>query len=236
MENRSVTILGVAGSPRSNSLTLKAVQHFLETAETVPGVKTELINLANKNILPCIGCNACFRKQADVCPALKDDFDPVWMDLYRSCDAIVLASPIYQMNPTGVLYNFLSRLRPAGPSGRSGQFDMRFGTSIAIGGRRNGGQDTAVNAMNNQLQTFGVNIIGGGVMYYNGPAVWSQGSRELLDETGKQEIEVAARKLAYLTVAMRAGIEATKEELPLLGFAGFHTKEQQAKAYAHIGL
>ena len=234
--SKEITILGISGGVRANGVTAKAVAHFLETAATVPGVRTEMIDLAGKNIQPCLGCNACYRKQAKCCPVIKDDFDPAWMELYDKCDAIVLGSPIYQMNPTGVIANFLSRLRPAGPGGRCGKYDMRLGTSIAVGGRRNGGHDAAINALNNQLQTFGVSVIGGGVMFYNGPAVWSAGSRELEDATGRQEIEVAARKLAYLTRTMQAGVEAVKDELPMIGYAGFDNQQQQDQAYAFLGL
>ena len=234
--SKEITILGVSGGIRKNGVTGKAVEHFLETAASIPGVKTEMIDLAGKDIRPCLGCNACYRKKAECCPVIQDDFDPAWMEMYRHCNALVIASPIYQMNPAGAIVNFMGRLRPAGPSGRCGKYEMRLGTSIAVGGRRNGGQDTTVNALNNQLQTFGVSVIGGGVMFYNGPAVWSAGSRELEDATGRQEIEVAGRKLACLTRAMYAGVEALRDEIPLLGYAGFETPEQQAQAYAFLGL
>ncbi len=228
-------ILAVSGSPR-NGATVKATRICLEAAEEIPGIKTEFINLANKQINCCINCNGCFRNKDGRCAAFNDDFLEEYLYLYASCDALILASPIYEMSLTGLLSNFISRLRPIAEKARSGAFDMRFGASIAVGGMRNGGQDTTLSTINRKLQTLSINVVGGGVQFYNGAAVWSKNQKDFDDEKGILELQVLGRKIAYLTKAMRCGVDYMKDEIRDYNYAGFNSREQMNDIYKKIGL
>lgn len=233
---RELMVLGVSGSPR-NGATAKATGICLAAAEEVPGIKTEFINLANKRINCCLNCNACFRNNDGRCVAFKDDFLDEYVKLYVNCDALILASPVYEMGITGLLANFVSRVaRPVAKLKKSGIFDVRFGGSIAVGGMRNGGQDTALSVINRKLQTLGINVVGGGVQFYNGAAVWSKNQKDFDDEKGTLELQVLGRKIAYLTKALRYGIDCLKEEIKSYNYTGFHTEQQFDDAYKKIGL
>jgi multimeric flavodoxin WrbA len=233
---KEIIILGVSGSPR-NGATAKATKICLAAAEEVPGVKTEFINLANKRINCCLNCNACLKRDDGICVAFKDDFLDEYAEMYVRCDGLILASPIYEMGHTGLLANFISRVgRPSAKLKKSGIFDMRFGGSIAVGGMRNGGQDTTLSVINRKLQTMGMNVVGGGVQFYNGAAVWSKNKKDFDDEKGVLELQVLGRKIAYLTKAMRCGVDSLKEEIQGYNYAGFLTSKQLEEAYNKIGM
>ncbi|MCK4583031.1 NAD(P)H-dependent oxidoreductase, partial [Candidatus Bathyarchaeota archaeon] len=51
-----VRIIGVQGSPRKSRNTEALLRHALAAAEEA-GAETELVNLAELNVKPCIGCN-----------------------------------------------------------------------------------------------------------------------------------------------------------------------------------
>lgn len=235
-ERHTVLILGVSGSPKHGA-TSKALQICLNAAAQVPGVQTACIDLAGKQIQCCTGCNACRNRGLDYCPVYQDDFCDTYMSLYLQCSGIILASPIYSMNPTGLLSNFLNRMRPSGgskyPRSMAG---MRVGGSIAVGGRRNGGQDTALAAMNSALQSTGTNVVGGGVYFYNGAAVWSKNQREFDDPTGVLELEAMGRKVAWLAKVIDAGLTVLDGKISNVNCAGFMSDTQMEQARKQLGL
>ena len=51
-------VIGIAGSFRPESNTLKFVQHCLAHLND-QGLETELISLRDKTIKPCLGCYQC---------------------------------------------------------------------------------------------------------------------------------------------------------------------------------
>lgn len=236
MEQDKILILGVSGSPKHGA-TSRALRLSLDAAGQVPGVETACIDLAGKRIHCCTGCNACRTRALDHCPVFQDDFTDEYMSLYLRCDGILLASPLYSMNPTGLLMNFLNRMRPSGgsriPRGIAG---MRMGGCIAVGGRRNGGQDAALSAMNAALQSTGTNVIGGGVYFYNGAAVWSRNDKNFDDPTGVLELEALGRKVAWASKIVRAGLAALDGQVTAANCSGFLSDEQLSQAREQLGL
>lgn len=231
-----ILILGVSGSPKRGA-TSKALQRCLDAAGQVPGVQTACIDLAGKQIQCCTGCNACRIRGLDHCPVYQDDFSDAYMSLYLQCSGIILASPLYSMNPTGLLSNFLNRMRPSGGSKHPrGMAGMRVGGSIAVGGRRNGGQDAALSAMNNALQSTGTNVVGGGVYFYNGAAVWSRNQKDFDDPTGVLELEALGRKVAWTAKVIAAGLDALEGTISSANCAGFMSDAQMAQAREQLGL
>jgi hypothetical protein len=111
-----------------------------------------------------------------------------------------------------------------------------MGAGIAVGGMRNGGQDFCLSVLNNMMHSTGTNIIGGGVQFYNGAAVWSENKDDLLDEKGKQETEALGRKLAYMCKVVQSGIELLGEEINDANFLGFNNYEDLMEGYSRRGL
>lgn len=68
-------------------------------------INVEIINLFDYDIKPCIGCEHCLIKGNCV---LKDD---VWdiMENIKLSDGVILTSPVYMENVSGILKTFLDR-------------------------------------------------------------------------------------------------------------------------------
>ncbi|MEL7609778.1 MAG: flavodoxin family protein [Bacillota bacterium] len=225
MQTYKTLILGISSSPR-NSVTSEALDIALASAGTVPDTETVKINLANKEIRCCTNCNLCLKHDTGRCMIYQDDFSDEYLDLFKRCDGIILAAPLYLMNPAGTLNDFLSRMRPLSKYSRHGFFGSRMGACIAVGGMRNGGQDGALSAMNNMLQAYGTNIIGGGVHFYNGAAIWSENKAKLCDQNGAQQAHTLGKKLAYMCRIVKAGIKVTKSEGNPSIFLGYENVEE----------
>ena len=58
----------------------------------------------------CIGCNVCQKNEENQC-VLKDDMNKIY-DAISKCDYIIIMSPIYMNQITGILKNVLDRFNP----------------------------------------------------------------------------------------------------------------------------
>jgi len=71
------------------------------------GARTHVIQAAQKNIKPCIGCGFCEKK--GFCVTQDDDMKPEIYPLLREADVIVLASPVYFYNVTSQIKALIDR-------------------------------------------------------------------------------------------------------------------------------
>ena len=88
-------ILGFQGSPRKKGNTHYLLSAFMNEAENL-GAQTRIIEVAKKNIVPCIGCGHCEKK--GYCITKDDDMTNEIYPLLREADVVVLAAPIYFYN------------------------------------------------------------------------------------------------------------------------------------------
>jgi len=100
-----VYILGIVGSKRKGGNTDILIQHALSAAED-QGMATKRIYLSDYKIDDCTGCEQC--RTSFTC-AVKDGMQDIY-PLIESADAIVIGSPTYFYNVTGIVKNFLDRL------------------------------------------------------------------------------------------------------------------------------
>lgn len=143
-------ILAINGSPRENSNTAVLLNAFLEGVKGSE-VHTELINLSEKKIGYCHACDDCGKKE-------NCNFDDDMSDLYgklKDCDIIILGSPVYFGNVTGLMKNFIDRLRFAG---KKRLLQDKIG-AIAVCGKRAGHENT-VFALFDVLTMLGVILPG----------------------------------------------------------------------------
>ena len=70
----------------------------------------KLIELADKSINYCLGCNACINKLKEYC-VIEDDMQEIYGEILKA-DKIVIASPIYMNHITGLLKNVIDRFNP----------------------------------------------------------------------------------------------------------------------------
>lgn len=98
-------ILGIVGSYRNSGNTDILVRKVLEGAMNY-GLDTNYISLPDFNIKDCTGCEGC---KVDFKCVKKDDMQKLY-PLIEKADAIVVGSPTYFYNVTGITKNFLNRL------------------------------------------------------------------------------------------------------------------------------
>jgi multimeric flavodoxin WrbA len=89
-------------------LTHNAVRQFLDDLRSFGDVEVELVTLSDYRIGTCRGCRLCFEKGEETCP-MKDDRD-VLIGKIMASDGVVLASPNYSFQVSGMMKVFLDRL------------------------------------------------------------------------------------------------------------------------------
>lgn len=105
-------VLMISGSKRRNGNThriLKLLANDL-SAELLSGqtVEVETLELGRQQIETCTGCRACFDQGEERCP-LKDDLLPSVARM-QAADLVVVASPVYVSDVSGLLKNWIDRL------------------------------------------------------------------------------------------------------------------------------
>lgn len=93
----------INGSPRKHGETMTMIE--ILTKEL--GGETKILDAYDSNIHPCVDCRWCFKNKG--C-AVKDDMQEFY-DYIEECDHVILASPIYFEELTGMLLAVLSRLQ-----------------------------------------------------------------------------------------------------------------------------
>ncbi len=88
--------------------TYDATVQLLEKLRSHGDIEYEIVMLGDYRLGICRGCKQCFEKGEECCP-LKDDRD-VLLEKINSSDGIVLASPNYSFNVSGLMKVFLDRL------------------------------------------------------------------------------------------------------------------------------
>ena len=100
-------VTAIVGSARKR-LTHNAVVQFLKNLQSLGDVESEIVALSQCRLGLCRGCKLCFQKGEEYCP-LKDDRDVLFEKLMAS-DGVVLATPNYSFQVSGMMKAFLDRL------------------------------------------------------------------------------------------------------------------------------
>ena len=109
MENKPIKALFVNGSPRKNKNTARMLAAAAEGAAS-KGAQTEIIHLYDLRYCGCTSCVACKLKEArteGIC-AVRDALRPV-LEKAVEVDAVVIGSPVYFSDLTGMTRSFLER-------------------------------------------------------------------------------------------------------------------------------
>lgn len=162
-------VLGICGSPRKG-----ATEYFLKESlkefENREDVQIEYMFLRGKKLTACTGCDYCRRNKKSCC--IKDDMNEL-LEEFLKYDAYVIASPVYAYGATPQIHAFFSRMRPIFHLA-PGKLRDKFGVAMAVGGRRNGGQEIAVGSILNLMMARGINIISNESGGYAGAYLWSK--------------------------------------------------------------
>jgi putative NADPH-quinone reductase len=103
-------IIIINGSPRKNWNTAQLLKEAQKGAESV-GSEVEYIDLYDLKFTGCRSCLACKRKGiSEPCKCYwKDELSPV-LEKILQADRIIIGSPIYYSEPTGLVRSFLERI------------------------------------------------------------------------------------------------------------------------------
>ncbi len=98
-------VLGIIGSPRKNGNTDIVLSTVLENVKDTD-IEIEKIYLSDYKINECIACEMC----NETCKCvIKDDMQEIYKKL-EEADALVLGSPTYYYNVSGITKMFIDRL------------------------------------------------------------------------------------------------------------------------------
>ena len=98
-------IINLVGSPHgAKGNTARLSQIVSEGAESL-GASIENIFLTGKNVLPCLGCDACHKKGKCV---QHDEFENIKQKIHNA-DGLILASPNYIFSVSAQMKAFMDR-------------------------------------------------------------------------------------------------------------------------------
>lgn len=98
----------INGSPRKNGATFKILNYFKESLKNINSkIDIEFINLIDLNLKYCVGCQNCYK--TGKCIILEDRIEEIH-DLIKNSNGIILGSPTYASNVSGLFKNFHDRV------------------------------------------------------------------------------------------------------------------------------
>lgn len=206
-----IKIVGLCCSPRKGATEYVLEQALAEARSFSPEIETELVSVRGKKIAPCTGCGYCKREKTWCC--IKDDMQEVFEKIIEA-DGILVASPVYVMTATPQLHAIASRMRPAMHC-YPGMLRNKFAAAIAVGGTRNGGQETTIDDIFHLFGTRAINMVTNESGGYTGAKVWTaDGGAEAAarDEIGMKTVRDLSRKLAEVCYIYSLGKKAYQSE------------------------
>ncbi len=170
MNDVEVNLLFLTGSHRRDGHTQFLGREAMDAAEQLPGVHTKFIDLAGSVINQCESCEdktgarRCFQLVDGVpnytgCPATRDldDMIEIWKAIMW-CDGMVIGSPVYAGNVSGILKNALDRAI-VGLKTRKYWLRDKVGGAFAVAAHVYGGQEFTIAAIENFYRMAGIIIV-----------------------------------------------------------------------------
>ncbi|MEA2064627.1 MAG: flavodoxin family protein [Gemmatimonadota bacterium] len=193
-------IIGICCSPRQGQTTFQAMEVCLAAASG-DGIETELIELAGKEIGPCIACNIC--KQGPVC-AIDDDFSELITVLSdREVAGIIIGTPVYFGSMTAQCKALLDRSVLFRRNGWL--LKDKVGGVLAVGGVRNGGQELTLQAVRAAMLCHDMICVSDGEpTAHFGATIFSGGQGGVeADETGLETARNLGRRVAEVALRLQ---------------------------------
>ncbi len=177
-------IVGINGSPRKNGRTAGLLKKILQTAKNSGG-ETKLLHLVDYEIKPCLGCYSTDFKKCIYPCRIKDGMQKIY-PLLEKADALVLGSPVYWFNMSGLMKNFIDRLCCAENNGFLYQGKI---AALAVS-KEDGGEMMALMSMASALNHMGFVLLPY-TIYAPGSETGKDWVPETIEFVGKKLVEVA---------------------------------------------
>ena len=155
-----MNVVAFNGSPRKDGNTTILINKvFQELGKE--GIKTELIQLSEKQIHGCIACYKCFENKDQRC-AVKDDAANEYIEKILGAQGILLGSPVYFIDITPEMKALIDRTGFVSlANGR--MFKNKVGGTVASA-RRSGGVHT-IDSMNHFFLSQEIFIAGRAIAF-----------------------------------------------------------------------
>ena len=98
------------GSPRAKGCTFTVLCEIANVLNA-QGIETEILQIGNKPVQDCVGCNGCVEKGKCV---FSGDCVNEWIEKAKSADGFIFATPVYYAHPSGRILSAMDRLFYAG--------------------------------------------------------------------------------------------------------------------------
>jgi multimeric flavodoxin WrbA len=204
-------VLVVNGSAHLDGCTDRALKE-LESTLAANGVETERVNIANKDIRGCIGCNFCRQHGKCVFNDAVNDTAPK----FAEADGLVVGSPVYYAGCNGQVLAFLDRLFYS----TSATINKTMKVGAAVVSSRRAGSTSAFDEINKYFTISAMPIVSS--TYWN--EVHGFTAKDVEDDLeGLQTMRNLGRNMAFLLKA----INAMKQDIPQqerTSFTSFHTE------------
>ena len=190
-------VLIINGSPRPNGNTAIALNEMVKVFEA-DGIKTDVVQIGNKDVRGCIACGACYEKGKCVFDDVVNELAPK----FEEADGLVIASPVYYASANATLIACLDRLF------YSTHFDkaMKVGASVVVA--RRGGCSATFDELNKYFMMNNMPVASS--QYWNSVHGREKGQAEQ-DLEGLQTMRTLARNMVFLM----KGIALAKEKYGL---------------------
>ena len=188
-----MNVLMINGSPRVNGNTSLALAEMKKVFDA-EGVKSETVQVGNKDIRGCIACGRC----GELGKCVFDDIVNELAVKFEKADGLVVASPVYYASANATLIAVLDRLF------YSSHFDMTMKVGASVVCARRGGCSATFDELNKYFTISSMPIAAS--QYWNSIHGRAQGEADM-DEEGKQTMRVLARNMTFLMKSIALGKE-----------------------------
>lgn len=187
-------VIGINSSARKDGNTAILINTIFEELHK-HGIETELIQLANQVIEPCIACWACGGRGN--CAHNRDHFQEIFGKM-KEADGIILGSPVYLAN---ISANMQALLERAAVICDMNEGLMKHKVGAGVVAARRGGAMHALDSMNHFFLSKEMFVVGS--TYWN-MAYGTLPGDVLQDEEGMQNMRNIGQNMAYLLTKLRA--------------------------------
>lgn len=199
-EKTGYKVLLVNGSPHVNGCVSRALDE-VERVLRQEGIDTQRIEVGNKDVRGCIGCNFCRTHGRCVFNDIVNEAAP----LLAEADGLVVGTPVYYAGPNGQLHAFMDRLFYS----TSGTVDKNQKVGATVVSSRRAGSTSAFDSLNHFFTICSMPVVSS--TYWNEVHGFTAEDVET-DLEGLQTMRNLGRNMAFLIKAIRSQRE--REGLP----------------------
>lgn len=197
-------VLLINGSPRKEGNTFIALSEVARTLEE-NGVETRIINIGKKAVQGCIACNKCYELGRCI---FKDDLYNEVREELKSCDGLVVGSPVYYAGPNGSLCALLDRIFYS-----SSEF-LHYKPAAAVAVARRGGTSVTFDRLNRYFTISHMPIVPS--QYWNLVHGMMPGDAKQ-DAEGLQTMRTLGRNMVWMLSNLKNGSYPIPEQEEWIG-------------------